>query len=34
MVLTGINSMSDQVSLSHVLWATAEYISVLLNGRC
>ncbi len=34
MVLTGINSLSDQVSLSHVLRTTAEYISVLTNGRC
>ena len=33
-VVTGINSMSDQVSLSDVLRATAEYISVFINGRC
>ncbi len=26
--------MSDQVSLPHVLRATAEYISVLINGHC
>ncbi len=33
-MLNAINSMSDQVSPSHVLRGTAEYISVLINGRC
>ncbi len=34
MVLTGINSMNGQVSLSYVFRATAEYITVLINGHC
>ncbi len=34
MVVSGINSVSNQVTLSHILWTTAEYISVLTDGRC
>ncbi len=33
-VLPGINSVSDEVRLFHIIRATAEYISVLINGRC
>ena len=29
-----VNSVNNQVSLSHTLWATTEYIPVLINGRC
>ncbi len=32
-VLPGTNSVSNQVSLFHILRATAEYISVLINVR-
>ena len=33
-MLTSINCVSDQVSLSHIPRATAEYILVFINGHC